>query len=286
MNLISAFRPKTLVAGAVPVVVGHFLAMAQGFDGHLWISFFCLLSAGCIQIATNLFNDAIDFEKGADGENRLGPLRWSQSGKASSHRVFLWAFAFSFLALCFGIPIVIEGGWPFIILGLLSLFLAYSYTGGPFPLAYLGLGDIFVILFFGVFAVGGVFFLQTKMITSLAVVGGLQVGFLATILIAVNNLRDSKTDVDVGKKTLAVRFGDRFVQIEILILLMASYLFLFLYPLDNWKFLPLLTLPLGIKVGMDVFKLDDKSKLNGTLGKAGLLQLLFGILLAIGLGLQ
>lgn len=282
MNLWSAFRPKTLVAALVPVAVGHSLSQVLGFAPALWLSVFCLLSAICIQVATNLFNDAIDFEKGADTESRLGPVRWSQSGEISSRHVFRWATGFVTLAMVFGVPVVLHGGWPFVALGLVSLFLAYSYTGGPFPLAYLGLGDLFVILFFGLFAVGGTVVLHGQSLAREAWVAGLQVGFLATVLIAINNLRDSDTDRQVGKKTLAVRFGDSFVRWEIGLLLGASYLLAFCYPFGFWQYLPWLTLPLAFKVLRQVFSFTEKEGLNETLGQAGLLQLLFGFFLCVG----
>ena len=196
------------------------------------------------------------------------------------------ALFFLLLAAGFGLPLVLRGGVPIVGLGLISLFLAYGYTGGPFPLAYLGLGDLFVILFFGLFAVGGTFYLHTLELNLGALIAGLQIGFLSTILIAVNNLRDSDTDKNVGKRTLAVLLGDRFVRWEILLLTALSYLLILYFLVVHQKLYVLLAyalLPLaGLVVGF-VFGLSDKQKLNKVLALAALHQLLFAIVFSVGL---
>ncbi len=281
-----AFRFKTLTAALVPVLVGTCLSLALGTFSNYWISLCALLSAFSIQIATNLLNDAIDFKKGADTKTRLGPQRATQMGWLSSKQVMAMGVLFLILAVAFGLPLVMRGGLPIVVLGLVSLFLAYGYTGGPFPLAYLGLGDLFVILFFGLFAVGGTYFLQALDFNGAAVVAGLQIGFLSTVLIAVNNLRDSDSDKKVNKKTLAVRFGDQFVKFEIFLLLILTYALNFyflilykkLYVLISFALLPLA----GFIVGL-VFMMEQKENLNKVLGLSALHQLLFSILLSIGL---
>ena len=283
-----AFRFKTLIAAFVPVLVGTALIYRPEGPSTLWVSLFCLLGAFCIQIATNLLNDAIDFKKGADSEDRLGPKRMTQSGLLSAKQVFLVGGVFLLLAVVFGFPLVLRGGFPIVILGLASLFLAYGYTGGPYPLAYLGLGDLFVILFFGLFAVGGTAYLHTLKFDLDFLIAGLQVGFLSTVLIAINNLRDSETDRKVNKKTLAVRFGDNFVKFEILILMCLTYL-LNLYFVVQSKIYVLITfaaVPLaGLIVGM-VFSINVKEKLNRALGLAALHQLIFAIIFSLGLVLN
>ncbi len=281
-----AFRFKTLTAAFVPVLVGTCLSLSfQTFSGY-WISLFALLSAFSIQIATNLLNDAIDFKKGADTDTRVGPKRVTQQGWLSERQVWAMGLFFLILAVTLGVPLVVRGGVPIVLLGAVSLFLAYGYTGGPFPLAYLGLGDLFVVLFFGLFAVGGTYFLQALQINGAAVVAGLQVGFLSTILIAVNNLRDSETDRNVSKKTLAVRFGDKFVKIEILLLTVLTYLLSLYFLIANQRVYVLITyalLPLaGLIVGL-VFTIENKRLLNKVLGLSALHQLLFSILLSLGL---
>jgi 1,4-dihydroxy-2-naphthoate octaprenyltransferase len=273
-----AFRLKTLTAALVPIVTAAALAYHQGWSVQWNYFSFLLIAAFSIQIATNLFNDAIDFTKGAD-THRVGPVRVTQSGMFSPRTVHLAAGFFCLLAFCFGIPLVIRGGWPIVGIGLVSLFLAYGYTGGPFPLAYKGVGDLFVVIFFGLLAVGGSFYILTGQWSVDAFVLGLQVGFLSTVLIAMNNLRDSETDAVVGKKTLAVRFGDGFVRGEILSLIAASYalLFYWVFRYQQWIFLlPLLSLPVAVKI----FKILQQKKaaplLIRGLGMSALLHVLFG----------
>ena len=283
---LQAFRLKTLTAGFVPVLVGTALCVSMDQLHSYWLSLWILLGALCIQIATNLFNDAIDFKKGADQKGRLGPERVTQSGLLSQRQVLVMGCVFLGLSVVFGWPLVLRGGWPILGLGLFSLFLTYGYTGGPFPLAYQGLGDLFVILFFGLFEVLGTCYLQTLKLTWPMAMAGLQMGFLSTILIAINNLRDSQTDRKVHKKTLAVRFGDDWVRFEIAFLMLSIYLINFYYLLFWGNFYVLMsfgTLPLGIFILAQVYGLKDKSKLNKVLGLSALHQLLFALLFSIGL---
>ncbi len=281
-----AFRFKTLTAALVPVLVGTCLSQAMGGFHEYWVSLLALLSAFCIQIATNLLNDAIDFKKGADTDTRIGPQRVTQQGWLSEKQVWAMGLFFLALAVVLGWPLVARGGLPIVILGIVSVFLAYGYTGGPFPLAYLGLGDLFVVLFFGLFAVGGTYYLQALDISSAALVAGLQIGFLSTILIAVNNLRDSESDRLVNKKTLAVRFGDTFVKVEILVLTVMTYLLNLYFLVAHQKVYVLLTFALvplaGFVVGL-VFTVENKKNLNKVLGLSALHQLLFATLFSIGL---
>jgi 1,4-dihydroxy-2-naphthoate polyprenyltransferase len=274
-----AFRLKTLTAALVPIVTAAALAHLQGWP-VAWNYFsFLLVAAFSIQIATNLFNDVIDFEKGADN-NRLGPLRVTQSGHFSARTVYLAAGLFCLIAFIFGIPLVVRGGLPIVAIGLVSLFLAYGYTGGPFPLAYRGVGDLFVVIFFGLLAVGGSFYILTGKWSMDAFVLGLQVGFLSTVLIAMNNLRDSETDALVGKKTLAVRFGDNFVRGEILSLIAISYglLFYWVFRTQQWLFLlPLVSLPVAIKIFKILRQKKEALNLIKGLGMSALLHVLFGL---------
>lgn len=280
-----ATRPKTLTAAFVPVTVGTALAHARGFSVQWRLSGLALLSAMLIQIGTNLVNDAIDFKKGADTEKRIGPIRVTQSGLLSPRQVMTGAFACFTAALAAGIPLVIAGGWTIVGIGLVSLFFAYGYTGGPFPLAYLGLGDLFVFLFFGLVAVGGVYFLQSGSFDESALVAGAQVGLLATVLIAINNLRDREGDVLAGKRTLAVRFGVTASRIEILLLCVAPYV-LNLYWLGLGLKLPTLlpyfALPLALRLCLKIFMVAPGPQYNAFLGRAAGLQLLFGLLWAAG----
>ena len=168
-----------------------------------------LAGAMCIQIATNFFNDAIDSKKGADTDQRLGPVRVTASGMMSAKAVVIVGGVFLLLACVAAIPLIQARGWMIVAIGLPSLFLAFGYTGGPFPLAYLGLGELFVVLFFGLVAVSGTVFVQTGEWWGSAMILGLVVGCLSAVLISINNLRDVDEDRQSNKRTLAVRWGWR-----------------------------------------------------------------------------
>lgn len=283
---ILALRPKTLTAALVPIVVATALAKATGAPIQWWISIAALIASFLIQIATNFINDAIDFDKGADTETRTGPQRVTQTGLLSRKQVMTAGFACLALALALGVPLVIEGGWPIVAIGVASLFLAYGYTGGPFPLAYLGLGDLFVVLFFGVIAVGGTFFLHTHKYTTPALIAGFQVGLLATVLIAINNLRDAPQDKLVGKKTLAVRFGIRFAKMEITVMAYLPFLLGMAYATPGWKwagYAPLIVVPLAGRLVRGIWKAEPGPIMNRFLAQAAGLQVAFGFALALGL---
>lgn len=215
---ILAARPKTLPAAVVPVWVGSmpFLIDRTAQTGS-WLLFMAtLVSCLCIQVATNLFNDAIDFDKGADTEERLGPKRVTASGLLSRKAVIGGALSFCGLAAIIAIPMIAERGWLIVVIGSVSLFFSYGYTGGPLPLAYRGLGELFVILFFGFAAVLGSCFVQTGEWGKAEMwLLAIQCGLYSAVLIAINNLRDRDEDETTGKRTLAVRFGMKFARYEI-----------------------------------------------------------------------
>ncbi len=278
-------RPKTLSAAVVPVLVATALVYALGFEVVPWISTCALLSAIMIQVGTNFINDALDFEKGADGENRLGEARATQKGWLTRNQVMALGAASFLAAFLLGIPLVWHGGWPIVAIGLTSLLMGYAYTGGPWPLAYVGLGDLFVILFFGLIAVGGVFFLHTQNYSVAALVAGLQIGLLATVLIAINNLRDLDQDRLVGKKTLAVRLGPRNGRIEVLALVLAAYGLHFFWLVKGHHLafiLPWLALPLAVKVVWTLLRTSAGREYNRLLSQAAIVHMLFGVLLSIG----
>ena len=185
-----AARPKTLPAAIVPVWVGCVLAWKLSGNFNLWLALCTVGGAIAIQIATNFFNDAIDAKKGADTEKRLGPTRVTASGMMESKTVMQLATLFLGLAVACGVVLYQARGWPIIAIGIPSLFLAYGYTGGPFPLAYRGLGELFVVLFFGLVAVAGTVFIQTGGWPRESLLLGLQIGLLSAVLISINNLRD------------------------------------------------------------------------------------------------
>ncbi len=288
-----AARPKTLSAAWVPVLVAT--ALSARFSGQFngMVLACALLSSLFIQVATNLFNDAIDHRKGADTEARLGPTRVTASGMISSRAVFTAGWLCAAVAFSLGIPLVLQGGLPILAVGVVSLFLAYGYTGGPFPLAYLGLGDLFVILFFGLIAVGGTTYLHSGSIESFealaapALMAGLQIGLWAAVLIAINNFRDSAEDLRNKKLTLAARFGTRFSRIEISTLLFLPFLVGAAYwpsagaPLAG--LLPLLTLPVAFLIARRIWLWQPSPAFNGLLALAGALHAVAGLLLAGGL---
>lgn len=289
-SLLLAIRFKTLSASVGPVAVATALVFANGQRVLWWVTGLCLLGALFIQMATNFFNDAIDFKKGADTSERVGPVRVTASGKMSPKAVYLAGAGLLLLATLCGIPLVLHGGWPIVGIGVTSLFLAYSYTGGPFPLAYLGLGDLFVILFFGLIAVLGTFYLHTLQLFHWdAVVAGLQVGFLATTLIAINNFRDVEQDRKAQKKTLAVRFGARFVRMEILLLVVGTFLLNIYWMWKGWWIaaaLPLVLVSTAYLLVRDIFNEPPSQKYNGFLARSAKLQILYCFQLTLGLSLE
>lgn len=283
---ILAARPKTLTAAIVPVLVASSLAFNETRTFLWWVSILTLLASVFIQIGTNFVNDAIDFKKGADTEKRIGPQRVTQAGIFKAQQVLGMGTLCFVLAILCGIPLVVKGGLPILTVGLLSVLMGYGYTAGPFPLAYRGLGDLFVILFFGLIAVGGVYFLHTNLLTESALVAGLQVGLHCAVLIAINNLRDIEGDRLVHKKTLPVRFGKRFARAEIAFLSFSPFL-LGVYWFMNGHLaaflIPILVFPLAFKITKLVYKTEPSPAYNQFLAKAAALQLGFGVLLSVGL---
>ena len=214
MNVwIQALRPKTLMASFAPILIGAALAHADG-QFHLLAVCAALLGALAIQAGTNLTNDYMDFIKGADTADRLGPIRVTQAGLINPKRVRSAAGIDFFIAIGIGAYLVWRGGTTIVIIGLISVLCGVLYTAGPYPLAYLGLGDLFVLIFFGPVAVAGTYYVQTLRFSTTAIWAGLAPGLLSVAILSVNNLRDVVGDARVGKKTLAVRFGPTFARIE------------------------------------------------------------------------
>ena len=193
----------------MPVWAGCVLAWKLSGSFDFLLALCTLGGAVAIQIATNFFNDAIDARKGADTERRLGPTRVTASGMMKPQTVMRLATLFLGIAVVCGVVLYQAHGWPIIAIGIPSLFLAYGYTGGPFPLAYRGMGELFVICFFGLVAVTGTVFIQTGGWPREALLLGLQIGMLSSVLISINNLRDREEDATTGKRTLAVRCGPK-----------------------------------------------------------------------------
>lgn len=282
---ILAARPKTLTASLVPIVSTTGLVAGLGHGLQWWIVVCALLASFCIQIGTNLVNDAMDFKKGADTETRVGPVRVTQQGIFNFKQVMWMATFFFALAACFGIPLVVHGGVPILVIGVVSILMGYAYTSGPMPLAYHGLGDLFVILFFGLTAVGGLFYLLTGTYDWSAFVLGLQIGFLSTVLIAINNLRDMNTDKLVNKKTLAVRLGLQGARLWIGFLIFAPFLAGYYWLSINraWVYVvPLVSFPLGILIAKRIFRTEPGAEYNKFLAQSAAYSLIYSVLLAIG----
>jgi 1,4-dihydroxy-2-naphthoate octaprenyltransferase len=281
---ILAARPRTLGAAVIPVLAGVALAFSAGSLDPL-ATVLIVACAVLIQIATNYFNDAIDHAKGADTAERLGPTRVTSSGLLAPRAVMRGGVICLALAVVLSIPLVLHGGWPIVVIGVFSLFFAYAYTGGPFPLAYLGLGEIFVVLFFGLIAVAGTFYLNALEWSYASLLAGLQIGLHSSVLLAVNNLRDIESDRAANKRTLAARFGLTFTRRENSTLVMAPFILgLAWLPLGYlWAFLlPLMTLPLGWWLARACLEAQPDRSVNQLLAQAAALHAAFGLLLAIG----
>lgn len=282
---IQASRPKTLMAVMAPVLIGTALAIAdQAF--HPIIAFLCLLVGLFIQIGTNFANDYYDFIKGADTEERIGPTRAVQAGliePETMKKAFLSVFA---LAIFVSLLLVIRGGWGMLLLGIISCSFGFLYTGGPKPLAYSGLGDIFVIVFFGPVAVCTTYYLQALTISSEAVWMGFACGLLSTAILVANNLRDEKTDTQANKKTLIVRFGKVFGKIEYLsCFLIALLIPLFLITQSQKSLLAysyLLGIFVMIKPLKTVFSSSDPHQLAPVLGATGKSLFIYSLLFSVG----
>jgi 1,4-dihydroxy-2-naphthoate octaprenyltransferase len=286
---IMAARPKTLTAAIAPILVGTTLSKAAFYPTRWDLALFALLSSIFIQIGTNLINDSIDFKKGTDNEARIGPQRVTQSGLLSPQTVMFGGFACFAISALLAVPLLLQGGWAIVAIGVLSLLCGYIYTGGPFPLAYVGLGDLFVLLFFGLVAVGGVYYLDTGTYDLKPIIAGVQIGLLATVMIAINNLRDAEGDKKTGKKTFAVRFGKTMSRAEITFLCLLPYalgVYWFQLGLVYAAVLPLLSLPLALRVISKIQTTEPSPVYNSYLGMSALLHLLFGILLSVGFNLQ
>jgi 1,4-dihydroxy-2-naphthoate octaprenyltransferase len=280
-----ASRPATLTAAIVPVLVGAACAAALG-GFALGPALAALLGACFIQIGTNFANDVFDYEKGADTEARLGPTRAAQAGLITPRGLRAGMVVAFGLATLAGVYLVwVAGPWVLAI-GVASILSGVAYTGGPYPLGYNGLGDVFVLVFFGFVAVCGTVFVQMGSVPSLAFLASVPVGCLATAILVVNNLRDAEGDAQVGKRTLAVRLGVGAVRGEYVLLLALAYGVPLLLPLlhvaSSAAALPLLSLPLAVPLVRSVYR-DRGRALNATLAKTARLLLVHGALFAAGL---
>ncbi len=283
-----AARPRTLPAAVAPVLVGTALAATEG-TFHVLRFVAAMLGALFIQVGTNLSNDYSDARRGADAEDRLGPVRVTAGGLVPPRQVLVATYVAFGLAVLVGIYLVVTAGWQLLLVGAASILAGVLYTGGPWPYGYEGLGDLFVFLFFGVVAVSGSYFAQTSHMEWEALVLSVPVGLLAAALLMVNNTRDLQTDGRAGKRTLAVRLGRsraRGIYAAEVYLAFAFAQIPWIAGADAvspWLLLVLLAVPFAAPTVRLVRSRTDGPSLNGALARTGMLQLAFCVLLSAGI---
>jgi 1,4-dihydroxy-2-naphthoate octaprenyltransferase len=281
-----AARVRTLPAAVAPVLVGTSLALGAGhFDPIAFVA--ALLGAIFIQVGTNLSNDYSDAHRGADTEDRLGPVRVTAGGLVPPRQVLFATYVTFGLAVLCGVYLVIVAGWELIAVGASSILAGVLYTGGPRPYGYEGLGEVFVFLFFGVVAVVGSYFVQVQSLPWQPFLCAVPVGLLASAILVVNNVRDLDTDRRAGKRTLAVRLGRARTR-KLYMTMVAGAFVCALLPwalgsMSAWLLLPWLALPLARKVTGVVRSHVDGPALNGALAATGALQLIFCLLFSAGI---
>ncbi len=282
---LAAARPRTLPAAIAPVLVGTSLGAV---DGSLRPLAFvaALLGALLIQVGTNLSNDYSDARRGADTEDRLGPVRLTAGGLVPPRQVLVATYVSFAAAVLVGLYLVVVAGWQLLLVGAASILAGVLYTGGPRPYGYEGMGELFVFLFFGVVAVTGSYFVQDERLPWEAFALAVPVGLLAAAILAVNNVRDLETDRRAGKNTLAVRLGRPRARQVFAAMVLGAYVTVpatwLAGSLSAWVLLPLLTLPLAAALIRTVAARTDGPALNQALARAGLLQLSFCVLLSVG----
>jgi 1,4-dihydroxy-2-naphthoate octaprenyltransferase len=283
---LMAARVRTLPAAVAPVLVGTALAgYLHVFHPLRFLA--ALIGAMFIQIGTNLSNDYSDARRGADTEDRLGPVRVTAGGLVPPRQVLIATYLTFGIAVLAGVYLIVVAGWQLLLVGAASILAGVLYTGGPRPYGYEGLGELFVFLFFGIVAVAGSFFVQVKHLDWEAFALAVPVGLIASGILVVNNVRDIDTDRRAGKRTLAVRLGRARTRGLFAVIIYLAYVLTpvswILGPLTPWLLLPWLTLPLAARVVRIVRNRVDGASLNGALAQTGLLQLVFCALLAAGL---
>jgi 1,4-dihydroxy-2-naphthoate polyprenyltransferase len=279
-----AARPRTLPAAVAPVLVGTALAV---HDDHFAVLVFLatLLGAMLIQVGTNLSNDYSDARRGADTEDRLGPVRVTAGGLVPPRQVLVATYATFALAILVGMYLVAVAGPELLLVGAASILAGVLYTGGPRPYGYEGLGEVFVFTFFGIVAVTGSYYVQAEELPWEAFVFAVPVGLLASAILVVNNVRDLETDRRAGKRTLAVRLGrgrarDLYAAMVYVAYAVAVGMAIAWSP---WVLLPLLSLPLAVPLVRLVRTHADGPTLNEALARTGVVQLAFCVLLSAGI---
>lgn len=283
-----AARPRTLPAAIAPVLVGTAAAVEWAGDlPRLGAFFAALVGSIFIQIGTNLANDYSDARRGADTADRLGPVRVTSAGLVTPQRVLTATYIAFAVAVACGIYLAIVAGWVILVVGVFSIAAGVLYTGGPRPYGYAGLGEAFVFLFFGLVAVNGSYYVQIEALDALPLGLSIAIGFLATAIIVVNNVRDVETDRRAGKNTLAVRIGrDSAVMLYRLLVLGAFVVLpiaIWAGESEWWPLLGLLALPLALKPMRTLAERSDGPALNGVLAATGALLGVFSVLVTVGL---
>ena len=282
---ILASRPKTLLAAVVPVMIGTSLAIYY-YKLNAAAALIALICSVLIQIGTNYVNDLYDYLKGTDTADRVGPQRALASGLLSVRDMKTGIVLIFGLAFILGLYLVTLGGWWILVVGIVSILAGIAYTAGPYPLAYNGLGDIFVLIFFGFVATIGTFYVQALEINAFSILASIPVGALITNILVVNNYRDIEEDKQAHKLTLAVKLGKSFARAQYIFLLIISYLSLFFiynYIKSNLLiFLPVLTLPIAVKLVKMLYELKG-DELNYTLELTAKFSAVFCLLFAIGI---
>ena len=283
---VEAARPKTLAAAFTPVLVGAGIAwndQALSFNA----TGIALLCALLIQIGTNFANDYFDFVKGADTIERIGFQRATASGLISPKKMLNATIITMSLAFVFGLYLVWIGGWIVLVIGLLSLLFGVLYTGGPYPLGYNGLGDVFVFVFFGIVAVMTTYYVNALEWSEATFWASLSVGALCTNILVINNLRDVEQDSKSGKKTLGVFFGEAALKWEYTFMLLLAYAipphFFFKLNYEAWIFLPFIVFPIAVIHALKVWTEKEKRNLNGLLERTARFMAIFGILFTAGI---
>jgi 1,4-dihydroxy-2-naphthoate octaprenyltransferase len=280
-----ASRPKTLPAATAPVIVGSALAYADG-NFRFGPALACLLAALLLQIGSNLANDVFDYEKGADQGERHGPLRVTQAGLLTPIQVKRGMLLVFGISTFLGLYLTFVGGWPILALGVAAILSAIAYTGGPYPLGYHGLGDLFVFIFFGLAAVAGTYYVQVLKVITPAWWMAVSMGLLTVAILVVNNLRDIENDRQVGKRTMAVRLGTTGAHLEYIFCLLGAYSI----PVALWgtgtlpilSLLIFLTIPASMRLVQAIYT-DTGRALNKSLAGTGRLELLYALTFALGL---
>ena len=279
-----AARPKTLPAAACPVVAGIFLARIDG--AFAWLpAVICLLFAFLVQIGTNFANDYFDFKKGSDTDQRKGPARAVASGWITPKAMLNATIVTLALAFFVGLSLIPFGGWSLLLLGVLSIACAVLYTGGPYPLAYKGLGDVFVILFFGLIAVAFTYFVQVGEHSIETWVVGFAMGLLINNLLVVNNMRDIDEDRQSNKMTLPARFGRNFavIQYQAAITIACFIMLILAFVTDRYVyFLPAMSYPVGRYLAIMTMSAKTPQNYNRVLALTSVFLILFTCLFAGG----